>query len=48
MRGENEKMSSPISKKEFIQRLSAKMETDEKTASIWLEGITDTLYKMSL
>jgi len=38
-------MSSPISKKEFIQRLAVKMKTDEKTASIWLEGVTDTFYK---
>lgn len=38
-------MGSPISKKEFIKKLAKKMNCDEKTASLWLDGVTDTLYE---
>lgn len=38
-------MSESIKKKEFIQKLSLKMNADEKTATAWLDGVTDTLYE---
>jgi len=38
-------MSDRIQKKEIIQRLAQRMETDEKTAEAWLEAFTDTLYE---
>ncbi len=38
-------MSSSLTKKEFIQRLAVKMNTDEKTAAGWVDGVTDTLYE---
>ncbi len=38
-------MSDRIQKKEIIQRLAQRMNTDEKTAEIWLEAFTDTLYE---
>ena len=34
----------PLSKKQFIQKLALRMDTDEETASQWLNGVTDTLY----
>ena len=37
-------MSDRIQKKEFIQSLSQRMETDEKTAEAWLDAFIDTLY----
>ena len=38
-------MSSPISKKDYITELSKKMDCDDKTAALWLDGVTDTLYE---
>lgn len=38
-------MADRIQKKEIIQRLAQRMETDEKTAESWLEAFTDTLYE---
>jgi len=38
-------MSSPISKKDFITALSKKMNCDEETAGLWLDGVTDTLFE---
>ena len=38
-------MSKSLTKKEFIQKLATKMNTDEKTASDWVDGITDSLYE---
>jgi DNA-binding protein HU-beta len=37
-------MSDRIQKKEIIQRLAQRMNTDEKTAEAWLAAFTDTLY----
>ncbi|MCR4292435.1 MAG: HU family DNA-binding protein [Candidatus Kuenenia sp.] len=38
-------MSKSLTKKEFIQRLAVRMNTDEKTATGWVDGVTDTLYE---
>lgn len=38
-------MSRSISKKEFIQKLALKMNTNEKTSAYWVDGVTDTLYE---
>ena len=38
-------MSDRIQKKEIIQRLAQRMNTDEKTAEVWLEAFIDTLYE---
>lgn len=38
-------MSKPLSKQEFVHKLSLKMQCDEKTATDWLDGVTDTLYE---
>lgn len=37
-------MSDRIGKKEIVQQLATRMQTDEKVASEWLEAILDTLY----
>lgn len=34
-----------MQKKELARRLAIRMETDEKTAQAWLDGVTDTLYE---
>ncbi len=36
---------SNIKKKEFAKLLSQKMLTDEKTAEMWIDAFTDTLYE---
>lgn len=36
---------SNIKKKEFAKLLSQKMTTDEKTAEMWIDAFTDTLYE---
>ncbi len=36
---------SNIKKKEFAKLLSQKMMTDEKTAEMWIDAFTDTLYE---
>ena len=38
-------MSKSLTKKEFIQKLAMKMNADEKTASDWVDGVTDSLYE---
>ena len=38
-------MGSSISKKEIVNRLALKMHTDEETAKIWLDGVTETLFE---
>ena len=38
-------MASSIPKKEFIQRLALQMNTDEKTATAWMEGVTETIWE---
>ena len=37
-------MSSSIKRKEFIQKLASKMNANEKIATDWLDGVTDTFY----
>ena len=37
-------MGRAIPKKEFIQRLALQMNTDEKTAMSWMEGVTETIW----
>jgi nucleoid DNA-binding protein len=34
----------PISKKEFISLLAKRMNTDETTAKLWIEGFNETLF----
>ena len=34
----------PATKKDFISRLAKKMNTDEKTASQWIDAYADTLF----
>lgn len=36
-------MSDRVLKKELIARLAARMETDEKTATAWLDGLADEI-----
>ncbi len=38
-------MALSISKKELAQKIAIKMNSDEKTATQWLDGITDTIYE---
>ncbi len=38
-------MAYSRSKKEIVEELALKMDTDEETASRWLQGVTDTLYE---
>lgn len=38
-------MSKSLTKKEFIQKLAMKMNANEKTASDWVDGVTDSLYE---
>jgi hypothetical protein len=38
-------MAARLKKEEFVQRLAAKMETDEAAALAWLDGVTATLYE---
>lgn len=38
-------MNNRMQKKELARRLAIRMETDEKTAQAWLDGVTDTLYE---
>ena len=35
---------SNIKKKEFVKLLADKMKTDEKTAGMWIDGFTETLF----
>ncbi len=38
-------MAQRIQKREFARRLAARMNTDEATASQWLDATIDTLYE---
>ncbi|SLM29794.1 Histone family protein DNA-binding protein [Desulfamplus magnetovallimortis] len=38
-------MSRAVSRKDFIIRVADKMGCDEETATLWLDGITGTLYE---
>ncbi|MBN1930053.1 MAG: HU family DNA-binding protein [Desulfobacterales bacterium] len=38
-------MSNSLSKKEFVHKLSSKMQCDEKRAGEWLDAVTNTLYE---
>ncbi|HKL82268.1 MAG TPA: HU family DNA-binding protein [Desulfobacter sp.] len=38
-------MANSRSKKEIIKALALKMDTDEKTAGQWLDGVTETFYE---
>ncbi|OLS13623.1 MAG: nucleoid DNA-binding protein [Promethearchaeota archaeon CR_4] len=38
-------MADPISKTEFLRRLAVRMNTDEKIAGQWLDGVTETFYE---
>ena len=38
-------MSENVKKKEFVKLLAQKMKADEKTAEIWVDAFTDTLYE---
>ncbi len=38
-------MANRVQKKELTQRLAQRMETDEKTASAWLDAVTEELYE---
>ncbi|MGI8788793.1 MAG: HU family DNA-binding protein [Pyrinomonadaceae bacterium] len=36
---------SSIKKKEFVKLLASKMKADEKTAGIWIDAFTETLFE---
>lgn len=38
-------MSENVKKKEFVKLLAKKMKADEKTAEMWVDAVTDTLYE---
>ncbi len=38
-------MSENVKKKEFVKLLANKMKADEKTAKMWVDAFTDTLYE---
>jgi DNA-binding protein HU-beta len=38
-------MSENIKKKEFVSLLAQKMKTNEKTAEMWVDAFSDTLYE---
>ena len=38
-------MSENIKKKEFAELLAKKMMTDQKTAEMWIDAFSDTLYE---
>jgi DNA-binding protein HU-beta len=38
-------MAERIEKKEFIRRLAERMRTDEATATLWLDGVLEEMYK---
>jgi len=38
-------MAERIEKKEFIRRLAERMQTDEATATLWLDGVLEEMYK---
>lgn len=42
---EAQPVAERIQKKEFIQRLAGRMQTDEATARLWLEGVLEEMYQ---
>ena len=38
-------MTDRINKEEFVRRLATRMNTDETTTIVWVDGIVETLYK---
>ena len=38
-------MSENVKKKEFVKLLASKMKADEKTAEMWVDAFTETLYE---
>jgi hypothetical protein len=38
-------MSENVKKKEFVSLLARKMKADEKTAKMWVDALSDTLYE---
>ncbi len=38
-------MPDRIKKDEFVRRLALRMDSDEKTAAAWVDGIVETLYE---
>lgn len=38
-------MTDNIKKREFVRLLARKMNADEKTAELWLDGVSDALYE---
>ncbi len=38
-------MSENVKKKEFVKLLAHKMKADEKTAEMWVDAFTDTLFE---
>ena len=38
-------MSENVKKKEFVSLLARKMKADEKTAEMWVDAFSDTLYE---
>lgn len=38
-------MSDRLNKEDVARRLAAKMNTDEATATAWLDGVVETLYE---
>ena len=37
-------MAKRIEKKEFIRRLAERMQTDEETTTLWLDGMLEEMY----
>ncbi len=38
-------MNERLQRKDVVQRLARRMGTDEQTAAVWLDAVTETLYK---
>jgi DNA-binding protein HU-beta len=38
-------MAESIAKKEFIRRIAERMQSDEATATRWLDGVLDEMYQ---
>jgi DNA-binding protein HU-beta len=39
-------LTDRIEKKELIRRLAKRMGVDEKTAKVWIDAVTETLYEI--
>jgi nucleoid DNA-binding protein len=44
-RGKGKPVAERIEKKEFIRRLAERMQTDEATATQWLDGVLEEMYQ---